>query len=484
MNEKAGAQISRKAFLQSFFILLALIFIAGILTRTIPAGTYQRIETAQGRLVLDPTSYQTIERPNYPIWRWFTAPIEVLAGPDALILITILIFILLVSAAFAILDKTGILATALSTIVNKFGSRKYILLPIITFFFMFMGAFFGLFEEILPLVPLLIALSYSLGWDALVGLGMSIFAANMGFSAAITNPFTIGVAQRMADLPLFSGAWLRLPIFIVIYIALTIFLLAYAQRIEQTPQRSPLWGEDSAERAKYRATTSAHALPKPSGLRGASIWFVSFIILILVVLISAPLIPALGDYSLPIVGVLFFIGGLGAGLLSHPKSGLVQNALFEGLIGMAPGIPLILMAAAIQHIIRSGSVMDTILHAAAELFQTATPLTATYLILGLALLIEFFIGSGGAKAVLMMPLLLPLADLVGITRQVTVLAYCFGDGFSNLAYPTNPVLLIALSLAGVHYARWMRWTAPIWLAILAITAFFLWLATRVGYGPF
>lgn len=483
MNEKAGAQISKKAFLQSFFILLALMLLAGILTRVIPAGAYQRVEI-EGRTVLDPNSYQSVARPDYPVWRWFTAPFEVLAGPDALILITILVFILLVSAAFAVLDKTGILAAALFSIVRSFGNRKYILLPIVTLFFMLMGAFFGLFEEILPLVPLLIALSYSLGWDALVGLGMSIFAANMGFSAAVTNPFTIGVAQRLAGLPLFSGATFRLPIFLAIYLALTFFLLRYAKRIEQVPQASLLWGEDLAERNKYNAQSTLPNTTSRPHLRAASIWFISFVLLILCVLFSASFIPAISDYSLPIVGILFFIGGLGAGILSKPERGVISQALLEGLAGMAPGIPLILMAAAIQFIIRSGSVMDTILHSAAGLFQSAGPLSAAYLIFGLALLLEFFIGSAGAKAILMMPILLPLADLVGVTRQVTVLAYCFGDGFSNLAYPTNPVLLIALGLAGVRYGRWMKWSAPLWLAVLGLTAFFLWLGVKIQYGPF
>jgi uncharacterized ion transporter superfamily protein YfcC len=483
MNEKAGAQISKKAFLQSFFILLALMLLAGILTRVIPAGTYQRMEI-EGRMVLDPNSYQPVERPAYPIWRWFTAPFEVLAGPDALILITILVFILLVSASFAILDKTGILAAALFGIVHSFGKHKYILLPVITLFFMVMGAFFGLFEEILPLVPLLIALSYSLGWDALVGLGMSIFAANMGFSAAITNPFTIGVAQRLADLPLFSGAAFRFPIFLTIYLALTFFLLRYARRIEQNPQASLLWGEDFAERNKYNTAPHLSNPIFPKHLRPASIWFLIFVVLILCVLFSTSFIPNLSDYSLPVVGILFFIGGLGAGLLSQPKRGTIAQALLEGLSGIAPGIPLILMAAAIQFIMRSGSVMDTILHSAASLFQSTGPFSAAYLIFGLALLLEFFIGSAGAKAILMMPILLPLADLVGITRQVTVLAYCFGDGFSNLAYPTNPVLLIALGLAGVRYGRWMRWSASLWFVVLGITAFFLWLGVKIQYGPF
>ena len=151
---------------------------------------------------------------------------------------------------------------------------------------------------------------------------------------------------------------------------------------------------------------------------------------------------------------------------------------------MAPGIPLLLMAASIKHIVTSGQVMDTILNSAAGGLQNASPLTAVLIIFVLALLIEFFIGSAGAKAVLMMPILLPLADLVGVTRQLTVLAYCFGDGFSNMAYPTNPVLLITLGLASVGFGKWMRFTWKLWLLVIPVIVFFLWLGNLIQYGPF
>jgi uncharacterized ion transporter superfamily protein YfcC len=142
------------------------------------------------------------------------------------------------------------------------------------------------------------------------------------------------------------------------------------------------------------------------------------------------------------------------------------------------------MAASIKHIVTNGQVMDTILHSAAGALQNTSPLAAVLVIYGLALVMELFIGSAGAKAVLMMPILLPLADLVGVTRQLTVTAYCFGDGFSNLAYPTNPILLITLGLAAVSYGKWMRWTAKLWLVVVPVTILFLWLLSLVNFGPF
>ena len=208
---------------------------------------------------------------------------------------------------------------------------------------MAVGAFFGIFEEILPLVPVMIALSYSLGWDSLVGLGMSILSTNMGFSAAITNPFTIGVAQKIARLPLFSGAWLRILIFIAIYTILAVFLVRYARSVERNPESSPVYKEDIAERAKYETLQFSPSEENPR-LGKAIGWFLAFFLLIVAVLVSGPFIPAISDFALPVVGLLFLIGGIGAGLISGTNGKTALKAVGEGVTGIAPGIPLILMA--------------------------------------------------------------------------------------------------------------------------------------------
>ena len=222
MEQKAGAQISRKAFLQSFLILLVLMLAAGVLTLVVPAGAYTRATLSDGREMIDPDSYTSIPKPDYPIWRSLAAPLEVLVTSDGLTIITIILFLLIVVVAFALLDRSGVLKAAIARIVARFGARKYVLLLVISFFFMLLGAFLGMFEEVVLLIPVMLALSYLLGWDTLVGLGMSILATNMGFSAAITNPFTIGLAQKIAGLPMFSGAWLRIVIFLVLFASLGI----------------------------------------------------------------------------------------------------------------------------------------------------------------------------------------------------------------------------------------------------------------------
>jgi uncharacterized ion transporter superfamily protein YfcC len=455
---------------------------AGILTLIIPAGQYTRVDV-DGRVTIIPGSFQYVEDPYYPVWRWVLAPLEVLTSEAGLTIIVIIIVLLFAGGGFAVMDKTGTIRAFIGRVIRRFRDRKYLLLWMVILAFMFLGATLGTFEEVVLLVPLMIAFSYSLGWDALVGLGMSILATNMGFSAAVTNPYTLGVAQQLAGLPIFSGAWLRIIIFAVIYLVFGLFLSAYARRIDRNPAASLLHGEDLAEREKYKNMDASFLERDPRQNRAMN-FFGAFILLIFLAMLAAPFVPGVSDYALPIVGILFLIGGLGAGFLSGAGSKTVWTGLKEGLIGLAPAIPLILMAASIRYILDSGGVSDTILHAMAVPFSNLGSFSAAILVYLLALGIEFFIASGSAKAFLMIPIVLPLAELAGITRQTAVLAYIFGDGFSNMAYPTNPVLLISLGLTVVSFPKWIRWTAKLWLWLFLVTFVFLGIAVAIQYGPF
>ncbi len=482
MESKSGVRISRKAFIQAVVIIFILMLFAGILTRLVPAGEYQRTIT-EGREVIVPGTFLEIPRPDYPIWRWFTAPVEVLFAKDGFTVIAIILFILLVGVAFAVMDKSGILKAAIAWIIQSFGGRKYTLLLIVAFVFMALGGFFGIFEEIIPLVPIIIALSYSLGWDSLIGLGMSVLATNVGFSTAIFNPFTIGVAHKLSGLPLFSGAGPRIVLFIVVYALLALFLTRYARRIDRHPESSPVYAEDSAVRSKYAGFSLESQLSSDPRLRRAGLFLAIFFLLILAVLVASPFVPLLSDLALPLTGVLFVIGGIGSGLLAGAGKAAWRAAL-DGFIGIAPAVPLLMMAASVRHIVASGKILDTILNWASSAFTTSSPFLAALVIYALTLVLEIFITSGSAKALLLVPILMPLADLVGVNRQIAVSAYCFGDGFSNLAYPTNAALLITLSLTVVPYPKWLRWLLPLWLWIILATVAFLAVAVAINYGPF
>lgn len=484
MNQKAGARIGVKAFMQSFLILLALMIVTGILTQVVPAGSYDRVQV-DGREMIATESFRYVARPDYPIWRWLTAPLEVFTiGPDKVTVLMIVVLIVMIGAAFAVMDKGGILRAILEALVRTFAARKYILLLVLALFFMLLGGVFGILEEVIILVPVMVGLSYALGWDSLVGLGISILAANMGFSAAVINPFTIGIAQRIAELPGFSGAWFRAIIFAVVYAIFAVFLVRYARRIERDPLSSLVHAEDAAERAKYAGFDVAAMQELTPRLRAATTFLAVCLVCIMAMPFIGSLVPGLSDLTLPIVGLLFVIGGVGSGFISGMGAKSVGKAMWEGLAGIAPGIPLILMAASIKYIAFTGGIMDTILHTAAQTFSGVSPLMGAFLIYVVALVLEVFISSGSAKAFLLMPIILPIADLIGVTRQVAVTAYCLGDGFANMAYPTNAMLLISLGLTAVGYPKWIRWTAGLWAQIVLVSLIFLAIAVGINYGPF
>ena len=204
MEEKSSIRISAKAFISSVVILLVLMMIAGTLTYVLPRGSYQRVEI-DGNMVIVPDTYNFKKTAPYPVWRWFTAPFEVLASTDAVTVIFIIVFIFIIGGVFTVLDKCGMLKYIMIVLVRRFSAAKYKLMAFLMMFFMLFGSVFGIFEELVALVPIVIVLSYALGWDSLTGLGMSALAAGFGFSAATMNPFTLGVAQRLVGLEAFSG---------------------------------------------------------------------------------------------------------------------------------------------------------------------------------------------------------------------------------------------------------------------------------------
>lgn len=481
--EHSELRIGKKAFTQSALILLALMMAAGILSRLIPSGRFETV-MVEGRKVIVPGSFQYTGEAALPVWRWFTAPLEVLWGPDALVVIVIIFFILVVGGSFALLNGAGVMKALVSAIIRRMGGNKYRLMAAVILCFMLFGALLGLFEEVVPLVPVIIALAYLLGWDALTGLGMSLLATAFGFSAALANPFTLGVAQRLAGLPVFSGLGFRLVVFLTVYAILSVFLIRYAKRIEKDPSLSPVYREDLAERQKYSPAGDELAGQKDPRLQKAVAWFTACLALIFLAIVSSSFVEGLSDLTLPLVALLFLAGGLGAGLLGGMGFKEVLSSFGRGVAGISPSILLILLAVSVKHIIAGAGVMDTILNYAAQSIGDASPYGASLMVYFLVLVLNFFVSSASAKAFLVMPIIAPLADLVGVTRQVAVQAFAFGDGFSNVLYPTNPVLLISLGLTVVSYPKWFKWVIGLQLLVLAVTTAFLLLAVAINYGPF
>ncbi len=482
-TEQSVLKISKKAFIQSALIILALMIVAGLLSQAIPSGSFDTA-TVDGRSVIVPGSFRYIESPVYPAWRWLTAPVEVLWGPDAAVIITIIVVLLLIGGAFALLERAGVLKAVIARVVLRMGDRKYLLMAVVVLIFMLFGALLGIFEEFIILVPVMIALAYLLGWDAMTGLGMSLLAVAFGFSAALANPFTIGIAQRLAEVPVFSGIGLRALVFVIIYIVLCVFLIRYAKKIEKDPSLSPTYEDDENLRSRFSLTREELTAQANPRLKGALAWFLASLVAIILISIAAAFNSAISGFALPLVGLFFLIGGVGAALLSGMKAKEAASVFGSTVAGISPAIILILMAVSVKHIMTNAQVMDTILDYAVRSIGHASPYGASLMVYGLVLFLNFFIGSASAKAFLVIPIIAPLVDLVGVTRQTAVLAFAFGDGFSNVLFPTNAALLIGLGLAGVSYLKWFKWVILLQLVVLIITVLFILLAVAINYGPF
>ncbi|TGG87875.1 YfcC family protein [Geotoga petraea] len=462
---KNSVEIGKRTFFISVLIIFSIMMISGVLTKTLPSGEYQR-EIVNGREIIIENSYSEIEKPDYPVWRWFTAPIEVLWSSDSTLIITIIIFILVVSGAIYVLNKNHVIEYIINNIVIRYKNQKYILMSLVILVFMLFGALMGIFEEIVPLIPIMIMFAASLGWDKLTGLGMSLLAAGFGFSAAIANPFSLGVAQRIADVPVFSGIGFRLIIFATTYALLLGFMILHVRK--------------NHSEAVVQEMETSHF---DKNVSKASKVLASIIIILFVLILISGFTGFMSGLMLPVSGILFLIAGILSGLIIEKNILKVLKDFVLGMKDVLPGVLLILLAMSVKHIIMNGKILDTILFNAAEVISTSGPVVAVFLIYLLFFVMNLFIGSASAKAFLTMPIIVPLADLVGITRQTAVQAFVFGDGFSNLLYPTNAVLLISLGIAGVSFVKWFKFVWKIQAVIFLVSLIYLFIAVKIGYGP-
>jgi len=430
----------------------------------LPGGMYPRFTDGDGNIRIDTSGQFLSVDGGLPFWKWLLSPLLVLGSTGSGTLIAVIAFLLVVGGIFNALEKGGLMRYLLDRIVARFGQARYRLQAVVVLFFMALGAFIGSFEECVPLVPLVVALSVGLGWDLLTGLGMSLLAAGCGFASGVCNPFTVGVAQELAGLPMFSGLWLRLIGFGLIYALLLLFLRRHAKRVERPIQ---------------------YILPEASSVdprmgRGL-LWFLILLGAGIALVLCSAVIPALQDLTIVIVAVTFLAAGITATLLSGMSVGKLLSHFGYGLLSILPAVVMILMASSIRYTLEEARVLDTILHGAVDVAHLLPQWAVVLFLYLLVLIMNFFISSGSAKAFLLIPLVIPLADVFGISPQLCVMAFAFGDGFSNVFYPTNPVLLISLGLADVSYGRWVKWTWKFQLFVLLVTALLLLFGLSVHY---
>lgn len=438
-TEKKGLNISAKSFLTAIFVLFVLMTLTYSLTFIVPGG-------------------------GIPFWKWALSPVLVLSSEDHVSLIAVLVFLLVIGGVFNCLEKCGLMKYMLAKITYRYGKERYKLLALVSLFFMAMGTFIGSFEECVPLVPMVVALAVRLGWDALTGVGMSLLAIGCGFSAGICNPFTVGVAQEVAGLAMFSGMWFRALAFVLVYGLLMLFLFHHAKRVEK-----PI--EEGIEEVAFTDNKRMNL-----GL----FWFVSLMGIGIAVVLSSVFVTVLQDYTMIIVALTFLMAGMVASIVSG-NGGNLGKVFWNGLLSVLPAALMILMANSIKYTLVEGNILNTILEGAIGIAQTLPRWSVILFIYLIVLIMNFFISSGSAKAFLLMPLIVPVAEVFGISTQLCIVAYAFGDGFSNVFYPTNPVLLISLGLADINYVKWAKWSLKFQIANLILTSSLLLFGLAIGY---
>jgi len=398
-----------------------------------------------------------------PFWKWILSPILVLGSDDKVTLIGVIVFLLIIGGIFNAMTNQGLMRYLIDKIADKYGDRKYRLMAVVLFFFMALGSLIGSFEECVPMVPIVVALSVSLGWDRLTGLAMSLLAVGCGFAAGVFNPFTVGISQGIAGLPMFSGWPFRALCFVCIYVLLLLFTRYHAKRIDTGIK---------AERI------NSFVIDKKKD-KGVKLFAIIMGIGILIVL-STAFLTFLRDYSFVIVSLMFLIAGV-VGCFASGMSGRdFWNSFGKGVVSMLPAVLMILMASSIKYTLETAGLFYVIIDAAITM-ASGLPQWAIILFIYLFVLVmNFFIPSGSAKAIMLMPLLLPMAESFGISAQLVIVAYAFGDGFSNTFYPTNPAMLVSLSLADTSYGDWFKYSGKFQLMNLVLTSLLLLLGLAIG----
>ena len=463
-GNKNGLNIGIKSFVTAIVIIFILMIITYALTLAIPGGSYARVTDENGNTVIDTSKGFTDEEGGIPFYKWILSPILVLGASGSGTLIAVIIFLLVIGAVFNALENCGLMRYMLEKIVSRFKGVRYRLMALITFFFMALGALIGSFEECVPLVPIVVALSISLGWDTLVGISMSLLSVGCGFASGVCNPFTVGVAQELAGLPMFSGVSMRLLSFALIYALLLGFIYFYAKRIEK-----PILND------------AEHTYEKRPEMDRALICFSTVMGIGILIIISSGFITALQDYTMIIVAVMFLIAGISSTLVSKMSGSKLLGAAFGGVLEMLPAVLMILMASSIKYTLEEANILDRILHEAISVAKHLPPAAVIIFIYLIVLVMNFFIPSGSAKAFMLIPLIVPMAEVFGISAQLCILAFAFGDGFSNVFYPTNPALLISLGIAETPYSKWFKHSWKFQVANLLLTSLLLLLGLAIGY---
>ena len=433
-------------------LLTACILAAAVLTWIVPAGQYdRRDDPAASRKIVVAGSYHRVDaRPLGPFD-------TLLAVPHGMIdAASVIFFVFLVGGAFTVVEETGALRQAVGSLVLAVGDRGALVIPIVSIAFAAAGALENMAEEIIALVPVLMLVTRRLGFDAITGVAISIGASAIGAAFSPINPFQVQIAQKVAGLPLLSGWAFRAA---VMALALAVWI-GWTWRHALRTRRPPEAGD----------TATASLDPRMAVVLG--IVLVTFVVFVYGVI-------RLG-WDFDQMAALFFAMGLVAGLTGGLGSGGTAQAFVNGFGSMAYAAMLIGFARAIFVALDQGRIVDTIVSGLVSPLQHLPVAACAVAMMGVQAVLHFPVPSVSGQAVLTMPLLVPVSDLIGLSRQVTVLAFQYGAGLTELVTPTNGAIVAVAAAAGVKFGDWLSFAVPIYLLLLVLSALAIVAAILVG----
>ena len=433
----------------TYTIIFAMILLSALLTWFVPGGEYVKGE--EGTL-----SYRDVE--SVPqLFGVFTALYHGFVKQSGII-----IFILIVGGSFWLLNSTGAISVGIGRFIRSVGRYHKVVLVAITLLFSLAGAIFGMSEETIPFVGIVVPLVVSMGYDAFLGMFIVYVAANVGFSSAFLNPFTVGIAQEMAELPLFSGMEYRLFCWAILTLLLILFVLFYAKSIYKAPQAAA--EQQTFAAPQPTAAPQAPAEPQPCPQRMSAAQKIILLILFATIVLLVVGVTLWGWYMAEISG-LFLAMGIVSGIVAGYDSGRISSEMIAGAKDILSSALVVGLASGIIVILQEGRIIDSILNSLQAALNNAGGEWSLSAMYGIQALINTIIPSATAKAAITIPIMAPFSDMVGVSRQAMVLAFQFGDGFTNMITPTSGVLIASLSMARITYSDWVR---KIWRPVLAL----------------
>lgn len=450
-------------------IISIIILLVAVATYLVPGGAYEKTVNEAGKTVVLDGSFKYVDSHPQGVFDVLQAPIQgIIEGAE------IIAFLFIVGGAFNIITRTKAIDFGIVRIVNVFRGKEILIIPIIFFMFSLGGAVFGMTEEAIPFIAMMIPLTLVLGYDSIVAVAITYLACNTGFAAAMLNPFNVGIAQSIAEIPMYSGIGYRTIIWLISTTVVIAFIMMYASKIKKNPELSPVYESDQKKRQNLADFES----------KDDNFLFAHKIILLLLVVCMGIIVWGVlaKGFWIPQIAAVFLATGLLSGIIGKLSPDEMADAFILGAKDMIGAAIVLGFARGIVILAENASIIDTILFHLAQILGSISGMLAAYLMLPIQMFINFFISSGSGQAALTMPILAPLGDLIGISRQLTVLIFQLGDGFSNAMFPTSGILIACLGVAGIPYAKWLKWILPLQGILFILGIAFITIAQVIGWS--